>query len=643
MHLYIRIENVRQVETPNLGVCTLLFRISGERVMSTVKVSSGAAVSSIEVEDGVSLLEAVSKIKDLHIDASCGGKGTCGKCKVKVLKGELPKPSVSESKYLSSQELKDGYRLSCMVPVIGNVDVLVNGINEGCHILTEHKGFTGKLNPIIKKRHLALSEASLKDQRSDLSRILESIPLKNPQISLPVRQSIPVLVRESEYSVTAVFSSDTLIGVEKGNTEDLNYGIAIDIGTTTIAAYLIDMNKGDVLDTISGLNSQKIFGADVISRIEYSMQGSGKLELLQNKILTQISDLCIFLADRNNISRNNIYSVTLAGNTTMLHLLFGIDPAGIAVAPFIPGFLGSMEIHSLSLKDFSLECVVYALPSISGYVGADIVSGILATNMHESEELSLLIDIGTNGEIVLGNKDKLYCCSTAAGPAFEGAHITCGLGGITGAVDSAVIENDLIKISTIGNENAIGICGSGIIDIVAVLLKSGLVEFTGRIKDKDEVEGKATILRENMIVDKDGPAFIIEDQSKTGITGDVVFTQGDIREVQLAKAAISAGIFSLLNKAGREVSDIDHLFIAGGFGSYISIKSAADIGLIPAVLLDKTESVGNTAGLGAIIAALSEENYKKAKEIAKITEYVELSSDSFFNMKYMEEMVFPEY
>ena len=611
--------------------------------MSTVKVSNGDTVSSIEVENGISLLEAISKIKDMHIDASCGGKGTCGKCKVKVLKGELPKPSVSESKHLTSKELEDGYRLSCMVPVIGNVDVLVNGINESSHILTEHKGFSGKLNPVIKKKHLNLSKPSLDDQRSDLSRILESISLKNPQISLSLRQKIPALIRESEYSITAVFSSDTLLGVEKGNTEELNYGIAIDIGTTTIAAYLMDMNTGEVIDTISGLNSQKIFGADVISRIEYSMQGSGKLELLQNKILTQISDLCIFLADRNNISRNNIYSVTLAGNTTMLHLFFGIDPAGIAVAPFIPGFLGSMELHSSSFKDFPLQSTIFTLPSISGYVGADIVSGILATNMDEREELSLLIDIGTNGEIVLGNKDKLYCCSTAAGPAFEGAHITCGLGGITGAVDSAVIENDLIKISTIGNEKAIGICGSGIIDIVAVLLKSGLVDFTGRIKDGDEVEGSSAVLLKKLLIDKNGPAFIIEEAKKTGISDDVVFTQGDIREVQLAKAAISAGILSLLNKAGKEVSDIDHLFIAGGFGSYISIKSAADIGLFPAALLEKTESVGNTAGLGAISSALSEENYRKTKEIAKITEYVELSSDSFFNMKYMEEMVFPEY
>lgn len=612
--------------------------------MNTVKVSHGDIVSSIEVEDGVSLLEAVSKIKDIHIDASCGGKGTCGKCKVKILKGELSEPSELERKFLSSKELVSAYRLSCMIDVTEDIDVLVDGIKGKSQILTSHNGFTGKLNPVVHKKYLTLPGPSLEDQRSDLARLLESVPLENAEVSLTLKQGLPALLRESDYSVTAVFSLDSLLKVEKGNTEKFNYVIAIDIGTTTIAAYLLDSNTGETLDTISGLNSQKIFGADVISRIEYSMQGDGKLELLQKKILTQISDLCILLAEKNNISRENIYSIILAGNTTMLHLFYGIDPAGIAVAPFIPGFLDAMNVSSSAFRDFPINCKIYSLPSISGYVGADIVSGILATNMHEKDEFSLLIDIGTNGEIVFGNKDKLYCCSTAAGPAFEGAHISCGLGGITGAVDSAVIENNLVKISTIGNGKAIGICGSGIIDIVAVLLKSGLVDFTGRILDEDETrDDRATTLLKKIKVDKNESAFLIAGASESGNGENIVFTQGDIREVQLAKAAISAGILSLLNKAGRSVSDVDHLYIAGGFGSFISKKSASAIGLFPDELLTKTESVGNTAGLGALSCAFSEENFIIAKEIAKKTEYIELSSDSLFNMKYMEEMVFPEY
>ncbi|MCK5675052.1 MAG: 2Fe-2S iron-sulfur cluster binding domain-containing protein, partial [Spirochaetales bacterium] len=234
--------------------------------MSIVKVSHGDTISSIEVEDGISLLEAVSKIKDMHIDASCGGKGTCGKCKVKVIKGNLSRPLEKENKYLCDKDLEDGYRLSCMVPVTGNIEVFISSINEKSQILTNHNGFTGKLNPVVRKKYLILPKPSLEDQRSDLARLLESIPMDNAEVSLPLKQKLPAVLRESDYSVTTVFSMDSLLKVEPGNTENLNYAIAIDIGTTTIAAYLLNSNTGETLDTISGLNSQKIFGADVISR-----------------------------------------------------------------------------------------------------------------------------------------------------------------------------------------------------------------------------------------------------------------------------------------------------------------------------------------------------------------------------------------
>ncbi|MCF6335178.1 MAG: ASKHA domain-containing protein [Spirochaetales bacterium] len=612
--------------------------------MNTIKIRHGDNISFAEAEDGISLLEAVSRVKDLHIDASCGGKGTCGMCKVKILKGELQEPSPADTKFLGRKEIDDNYRLACMIPVNGNFDIMVNGINEGFKILTSHSGFTGKLNSIVKKKYIILPAPSLEDQRSDLSRLLASLTVSRIHVALPLRQSLPSILRYAEYSVTAVFSEDTLIAVEPGNTEDLNYGVAIDIGTTTIAAYLLNMETGEILDTLSDLNSQKVFGADVISRIEFSMQGQNKLSTLQEKIISQVGELSVSLSEKNGICTENIYSVVIAGNTTMIHLFFGVDPSGIAVAPFIPGFLGEISIYSGELKDFPLNCTVYSLPSISGYVGADIVSGILATKMDEREELSLLIDIGTNGEIVFGNKEKLYCCSTAAGPAFEGAHISCGLGGINGAVDSALIEDDQLIYTTIGGKKAVGICGSGIIDLVSVFLKEGLLDFTGRILDEEEVRDQfSTKFLNNLRIDNNGPAFLVVKASESGNGRDVVFTQQDIREVQLAKAAISAGILTVLNKAGRSLNEIDHVFIAGGFGSYISKKSAANIGLIPAELLDKTESVGNTAGLGALSCALSQENLNVAKKIAEITEYVELSSDSFFNMKYMEEMVFPEY
>lgn len=620
---------------------------SGESAVNTIKVILGDTISAIEVEDGISLLEAVSRIDDLHLDAPCGGKGTCGKCKIKVFNGELSEPAEKEMEFLSDREKDNGYRLACMVTVTGDMDILVDDLYDKSQILTSHHGFTGDLNPLIQKKYLTLPKPSLDDQRDDLSRILESIPLNNAVVALPLRKKIPNLLLEAEYAVTAVYSTNTLISVEPGDTENSNYGIAIDIGTTTVAVYLLDIKTGKIIDTESGLNSQKNFGADVISRIEFSMQGPEKLKMLQDKIVSQIGNMCISLEARNGISKNSIYSITLAGNTTMLHLVFGIDPSGIALAPFIPGFLQAMNIPSSELGNFPLDCIIYSLPSISGYVGADIVAGILATRMHEREELSLLIDIGTNGEIVFGNREKLYACSTAAGPAFEGAHISCGMGGVKGAVDSVAIENDVIRYTTIGDTDAVGICGSGIIDIVALLLKSGIIDFTGRMQNAEEVEKESTAtLLKKLKVDRDGSAIIVAKSSNSGTGDDVIFTQKDVREVQLAKAAISAGVATLLNKAGRDLNEIENVFIAGGFGSYISKKSAAAIGLIPAELLDRTESVGNTAGLGAMTCALSsmsEENFRDCGKIKDLTEYIELSTDSFFNMKYMDEMRFPEY
>ena len=254
--------------------------------MNTINVSLGDTVSAIEVEDGVTLLEAVSRIDDLHLDAPCGGKGTCGKCKVRILNDGLSIPSEKEMEFLSTKEKSLGYRLACMIEVVGDMDVHVDDLHDKSQILTSHHGFTGDLNPLIHKKYLTLPKPSLKDQRDDLSRILESIPLNNAAVSLPLRKKIPNLLQDAEYAVTAVYSSDTLISVEPGNTESSNYGIAIDIGTTTVAAYLLDIKTGKIIDTVSGLNSQKIFGADVISRIEISMQGSEKLKMLQDKILS---------------------------------------------------------------------------------------------------------------------------------------------------------------------------------------------------------------------------------------------------------------------------------------------------------------------------------------------------------------------
>ncbi len=608
-----------------------------------VTVKHGIKSSDVEAARGETLLEVLSGIHDFHIDASCGGKGTCGKCKVRIISGIESDPQEAEKKFLSETEIEKGYRLACLTKIDADVVLSLDDNEKNAQIVSSHGGFSGNHDPLIKKRCLKLPFPSLSDQRDDVSRVTDALDFDKFKISLKLRRMLPDILRNSRYSVTAVYSDDTLIAVEGGDTEKENYGIAIDIGTTTVVAYLLNMYTGEILDTASALNRQKTLGADVISRIEYCMRETGGLKKLNEKILTQLGEITLLLIKRNGLDEKSVYLIMAAGNTTMLHLLSGIDPAGIASAPFIPGSLGAMAYSSKELGEFPLDLTFYFIPSISGYIGADITAGILATRMHEREELSLLIDIGTNGEIVLGNREQLYSCSTAAGPAFEGAQISCGMGGISGAVDTLSVENNTVKYTTIGNTKPIGICGSGIIDTVAVLLKTGVVDFTGRILEESEVESNTakTIIKERF-VEKEGASFILVKASDSGTGENIIFSQKDIREVQLAKAAISAGIATLLHEAHKTVDDVQHVFIAGGFGSYISRESAAAIGLIPERLLDRTESAGNTAGQGAAECSFSKTSYAECEDIIALTKYIELSSNTFFQEKYMEDMVFPE-
>ncbi len=610
----------------------------------SIRVKHGAKEMELECARKDTLLEALSTVHVFHIDASCGGKGTCGKCKVIVSNSNDSNLSKSELKFLSKTEIEKGYRLACQVKVNQEMVVIIDDQEKDAQIEAAHEGFKGSLEPLVKKKYIELPPPSLSDQRDDVTRITDTLGIEELIIPLSLKRTLSKTLRNAGYSVTAVYSCSTLIGVEEGNTETENYGVAVDIGTTTVVAHLLNMYSGKIVDTVSGLNRQKTLGADVISRIEYCIREPEGLKTLSDKIVSQIAEMVTSLVKRNRIREGSLHSIMTAGNTTMMHLLYGTDPEGIAAAPFIPVDLQAASYHSSEIGNFPFDVTFCNLPAISAYVGADITAGILATKMHKKDELSLLIDIGTNGEIVLGNKDKLYCCSTAAGPAFEGAHITCGMGGVFGAIDTISLEDNTIKYTTIGNSKPAGICGSGIIDAVSILLKSGVVDFTGRILEADEIEKPtAKSLVEKHFAEGEGNSFILAPSSVSETGANIVFTQKDIREVQLAKAAISAGVATLLATAGKNTSDIAHVYIAGGFGSYISKESAAAIGLIPAELLDRTESVGNTSGKGAAECSFSRENYLSCNDIIKLTEYVELSSNTYFQGKYMEDMTFPEY
>ena len=603
----------------------------------------------IELDAGKSLLDAINKAGIEGFDAPCGGKGTCGKCRVQI-HSNAPEPDSLELKSLTSEQVESGIRLACRV--FPEADTELSIASSGKKALIQ-SSFLGELSQevlgdrsVYSRSFIELSEPSIEDQRSDLKRLNESFALQAGEIvsNMPVRllRELPGILRDNDFSLTVSLFNGAPISVSGGNTAGDYYAVAVDIGTTTVVSYLLSLaggNRGEIIDHVSGLNSQKGYGGDVVSRIEYCMQAPGNLEELQCRITSQISGMVKELAFKNKIDISRIGLLTIAGNTTMTHLFEGLDPKGIAAAPFIPV---DTSLHLAPAADFGLElhpgCGCAVLPGIASYVGADITAGIAATGMYESDELCLLIDIGTNGEIVLGDKSGMTACSTAAGPALEGANISCGMGGIPGAINSLSAEElgdrEVFSFSVIDEIDPVGICGSGIVDAVALFVGAGLIDETGRILEREELTANGVHTGWVNCVVKDENGISIR------ITKDIYITQKDIREVQMAKAAIAAGVKTLLSETGRAAGDIKKLFIAGGFGAAMNKSSAAAVGLFPAELEDVVEIAGNTAGKGAILSALSGKVMRDMEKIADDVVYIELSTSALFQQEYMMSMYF---
>lgn len=429
------------------------------------------------------------------------------------------------------------------------------------------------------------------------------------------------------------------IDVEKaGVSRKQPLGIAVDIGTTTVAVYLYDLLSGKQLGQLSSMNAQKRYGADVISRIQYSMENEKGTAVLMKSIDTQLNSLIGELLATFGRSKTELAEVCIAANTTMLHLLVGAETKGIALAPFTPVFIESKDIVPADLG-LDFEGNVHLLPSISAYVGADITAGIIASHLDKAEKPCLLIDIGTNGEMVLGGKDGLLACSTAAGPAFEGACIFDGIGGVDGAISVVDLSNDP-PYRTIGGKKAVGICGSGVLDCFAQLYLHGVVDETGRMMDPDEIENEA--LAQRVIEHDDGGlAFVLVEADDKG-QNRIVFTAKDVREVQLAKAALRGGMETLLHGSKLSYDDVDTLYLAGGFGSFLDVKSAMVAGLLPQEMEGRIVSIGNSSGRGAALVLLQDETRARADRIAADCEYIELSNSAIFMNFYVEAMGYPE-
>lgn len=575
----------------------------------------------------------------LAIDSTCGGRGTCGKCKVKMLVG-ANSISDADRKFLTVEELTEGWRLSCRAPIHQESTVVVPSLMTSPQAALLGYGRHVAISPNVAKVFLELCEPTLEDQQPDLARVIAALDKEGYAAhAIPdVWRALPKTLRANDWLVTAVLVGDELIAIEPRDTREKMYGLALDIGTTTVVGAVVDLNSGAVAAVKSTLNSQAPFGADVISRVSHTMMNDDGLVVLQSRIIQTINNLLDELLAVSDVARENIYECVAVGNATMLHILLGIDPEPISVAPFIPTILESVTFaaSNIGLK-LHRHARLSTLPHLGAYVGADIVAGILATGIarNKDEKIRLLIDVGTNGEIVLGSVKRTCSTAAPAGPAFEGAQIKCGMRASDGAIEGVRINDD-VHLQVIGNVAPIGICGSGLVDVVAELIKCGLVDRSGRLARAEDARerGISEKLIARLVEEKDIRAF--------QLTQDIVLTQPDIRALQFAKGAIAAGVQVLMDYMGITANDLHEVLLAGSFGSYINPASARLIGLVPWIPVERIVAVGNSAGEGAKIALLNYREREAAKRIPEFIEYVELSGREEFNDVFTEALGFPK-
>ena len=579
----------------------------------------------------------------LAIDSTCGGRGTCGKCKVRFLQG-VDGVTEADHRFLSEAELAEGWRLSCRAPLhadcLAEVPRLMTSpkaalLGYGQHVI---------LNPNVAKVHLQLAEPTLEDQQSDLARLVEALDVEGYEVRVDpaVWRALPKTLRNSNFSITAVVCGDELIAVEPGDTTGQLHGLSLDIGTTTVVGAVVNLNTGAVEAVKSTLNGQAPYGADVISRVSHTMMEPEGLAALHTRIVETINALFDELLGMSGVTREDVYEVVVVGNATMIHLLLGIDPEPISVAPFIPAINEPVTLPAaeIGLK-MHPQARLSTLPHLGAYVGADIVAGVLATGLvrNKDEKLRLYIDVGTNGEIVLGSARRALATAAPAGPAFEGAQIKCGMRASDGAIEGVQINGGAVHLQIIGGAvHPIGLCGSGLVDAAAELVKCGLVDASGRLLKPDEARERG--LPEGLIarlVTVDGArAFLLSEPQD-----NIVLTQPDIRALQFAKGAIAAGVNVLLAHMGVTAGDLREVLLAGSFGSYINPASARLIGLVPWVPVERIVAVGNAAGEGAKICLLSFRERQAANRLPEFIEYLELSGRSEFNDIFTEALGFP--
>ena len=593
-----------------------------------------------EVAGGKTVIEA-SRELGIEIESLCGGVRNCGKCKIKLVEGDLSPFTDEEAKFITELERKEGYRLSCAAQIKGDVLIHVpeESRPEGQVVRKEATERPFELKPAVTLFFVELSPPSLQDPLGDFDRLKkvlsERYQLHDLEIGYPTLLKVSRVLREGNWKVTAaVWMEEEIIDIKPGRVDEI-YGLAVDIGTTTIAGYLCNLRSGKVIATESMMNPQMTYGEDVMSRITYVMTHPEEgLEKLHRSVINGLNRLIKTITKKNHLSPEDILELTVVGNTAMHHLFLRINPEYLGVAPFPPAIHRSvdMKARDLGLK-VNPSANVHLLPIEAGFVGADNVGVLIAEEPHHQDEMVLIIDIGTNGELVLGNRNKLISSSCATGPALEGAHIKFGMRAAQGAIERIEIHPETldVRFQVIGNSKATGICGSGIIDAAAELYRNGILDKSGRFRN----EIKSSRLR---VVDET-TEFVIAWQNETSIGKDITITQKDVRNIQLAKSALYTGAKMMMRRLG--IKKLDKVILAGAFGSTIDPEKAMVLGMFPDCDPKHVNAVGNAAGDGARAALLNREKRLEADEIARKVEYLELTIEADFQKEFVEALQIP--
>jgi uncharacterized 2Fe-2S/4Fe-4S cluster protein (DUF4445 family) len=598
----------------------------------------------LAITAGTSIL-AAAHAAGIDITATCGGRGRCTSCRVKFVAGAIPPPTIGDEVQLGDALVREGYRLGCQCAPTEAVTVQVAPPLEetAFQILGAGAGVAGRVT-IASGVDKQLVKIALPHeehhQTSDVEQLAAGVGAAVSEVPTGVLTGLPQSLRDDPAGVTVTTFAGRILAVERGDTTSMRFGLAIDVGTTTVVTTLLELTSGEQLASVSSLNPQSVFGGDLMSRIAFAQFNPANLRKLQTRILGLLNQQVTEVCRASGVLSRWIYKVVVVGNTCMHHVLLGIDPSWVGLAPYAPVMRHALTLSARELfLKIAPEARVCLLPLVAGFVGADAVAVTLATRLYDGDAERIAVDIGTNGEVLLGSARRLWACSAPAGPAFEGGQIRHGMRGALGAIDRVTVDDDL-HVHTIGEADPLGICGSGLLDLVAGLLQVGALDWTGLI----QVERRDALpprLRERVQMRGEERLVVVRREGEGDASREIVLTQDDVRQLQLAKGAIASGIAMLQHVAGVPAERVSELLLAGGFGNYLSIASAVRIGLIPDLGASRVRYVGNAASLGAQLCLLSEPERARAEAIAGRIEHVSLAAHPDFEQIFVDCMNFP--